>query len=91
MHHHATAADGRRTCIHPKDRRYVFVDDGDPDYPIYRLTCAGVPCIEGEDGIVQRFMNGAKIGELADDYGASPRSIVAAIRTMHRFWKGLRS
>lgn len=80
-----TPADRRARCILAKDRRYVYVDGGNPAYPLYRLTCAGVPCIEGEDGIVERFYRGASVSDLAVDYGATTRAIEAAIRTMRRF------
>lgn len=81
----------RNACIHPKDRRYVFVDDHDPRAPLYRLTCAGHPCIEGDDGIVARFRRGAVLAALAVDYGTTRRAIVAAIRTVMRFEGGVRS
>jgi len=86
-----TPVQRREACIHSKDRKYVFVDGSNPQFPLYRLTCAGCPCIELKDGIVQRFRNGAEIATLAVDYGATPRAIEAAVRTMHRFWEGLRS
>lgn len=85
-----TAVD-RSQFIHPKDVKYVGVADIGGGVTAYRLNTPGRPCIEGADGIVQRFRNGAEIATLAVDYGATPRAIEAAIRTMHRFWEGLRS
>lgn len=81
----------RAACILPADCKYVGVDPRDEQAPVYRLKAHGMPCIEGEDGIVQRFRNGAEVVTLAVDYGATPRAIEAAVRTMHRFWEGLRS
>jgi len=81
----------RAQFILPKDAKYIVVANMGGGETAYRLNTPGRPCIEGADGIVQRFRNGAEIATLAVDYGTTKRAIVAAIRTMHRFWGGIRS
>lgn len=68
------------------DVRYVYVKNGR-----FHLVADPSPCVEGEDGIAARFYRGASIDALAVDHATSRRAIEAAIRTMHRFWKGMRS
>lgn len=69
------------------DREHVgFCPSG-----ILRLTAKGHPAVEGEDGVHARFMRGATVATLAVDYGATPRAIEAAIRTMMRLARGTRS
>jgi hypothetical protein len=72
----------KSAIIHPKDRNYVCVA-GDGKYR-FAAQYISVP-IDGENGIVLRFYNGASVAQLARDFAVRPRMIEAAIRTMMRY------
>jgi len=61
----------RAKFILPKDAKYIVVANMGGGETAYRLNTPGRPCIEGADGIVQRFRNGAEIATLAGRFASS--------------------
>ena len=84
-------SDLRAACILPADCKYVGVDARDRRAPVYRLKAYHTPDIEGPGGPIERFYEGESLAEIADDYNTTTRAIEAAIRTVRRFVRGMRS